>query len=438
VNAVSVVRWSERPLGTRASVVAAALALAVLVVAFEIAKRPAGAVAGSDVGVFESYGSRMLDRELPYRDFRMEYPPAAAAMFVLPGTRVLAGGSTEAASWNLPNEPARRYYRGFTLLVLLLTAAIVVLTAASMRALRRPAYGTVLALGLIALSPLVLERLLTERFDAWPAALTAAAIAAALRDHFRLGGALLGLGAAAKLYPALFLPVLAVAALRLRGIREAVACALSALAVAAAVFVPFAVASLTGTWDSLRLQFQSGLQIESLASSVLVLSGHVLGSPSPSELTTQGAGGGLIRIDLAGPGVATAETVMHVLVVVVVAAIWVGLLRSKRDPRDDLALYAAATLASVLVLGTVLSPQYLVWLLPLVPLVGGWRGAVAILAFAVALVLTDVWIPDTYLEYQDDLGAGPASLLLARNLALLAIPVALLAPGLRLQRYAAA
>jgi hypothetical protein len=58
----------------------------------------------------------------------------------------------------------------------------------------------------------------------------------------------------------------------------------------------------------------------------------------------------------------------------------------------------------------------------------------AILFFVVAAALTHVWIPNGYFEYQDGLPAGPASVLLARNLALLATAVALLLPAAALRR----
>jgi hypothetical protein len=106
----------------------------------------------------------------------------------------------------------------------------------------------------------------------------------------------------------------------------------------------------------------------------------------------------------------------------------VSLSRSRGDAREDLLRYSAATVTIVLVLGTILSPQYVVWLIPLIPLVGGRSGTLAILFFVVAAALTNVWIPDGYFEYQDGLPAGPASLLLARNLALLATGIALLWP----------
>jgi glycosyl transferase family 87 len=437
---VSLARWGDRPLPSQAFIGFVGLALGVVVIAFEVAVRPIESIGGSDVTVYETYGSRMLNGALPYRDFRMEYPPGASPMFLLPATRILAGGSTEGASWSPPNGAARRYYRGFTSFVVLLVGAMVILTAVTLGALRRPAGTVLLSLAVVASSPLLIGQVLLERFDVWPAALTAAALAAAVRERYRLGGMLLGLGAAAKIYPLLLLPVLVIVVIRQRGLREAILVAGTAAAAAAAVFVPFAIASFSDTWESLRVQFAGGLQIESLASSVLVMTAHAgeklsaLGLPSPSDYTTHGAGHGLIRIDLAGPGVGAATAVMSVLLAAVLCLLWVSLARSKHDPREELLRYATATVASVLALGTVLSPQYVVWLIPLVPLVSGRRGTAAILIFVVAAALTNVWIPDRYLEYQGGLGVGPTALLLARNIALLATVVVLLVPGDTLRR----
>jgi hypothetical protein len=265
---------------------------------------------------------------------------------------------------------------------------------------------------------------LPERFDVWPAALTGAALAAAVRGRYRVGGTMLGLGAAAKIYPAVLLPVLVIVAVRRRGVREGVFVFASTVGAVCAVLMPFLVASFSGTWRSLRIQFTGGLQIESLASSLLVIASHV--ADKASNLTTHGAGGGLIRTNLSGPGVGVTTIVLNVLAPAVLCLLWVRLARSKRDAREDLLRYAAGSLATVLVLGTVLSPQYVVWLIPLVPLVGGGRGTAAILLFVLAAVLTNVWIPERYFEYQGNLAAGPASILLARNLALLAVALVLL------------
>jgi hypothetical protein len=429
---VSSTGWLERPPSPRAIVGLVGAALALLVIALAATIRPAESIAGSDITVYATYGTKMLDGELPYRDFAMEYPPGAAAMFVLPATRAVAGGSTDGVSWTPLNSSGRRYYRGFESLVVLLMATIVVLTALTLRAMARPTRTVLLSLAVVALSPLLIGEVLPERFDVWPAALTAAALAASVRERYRVGGTMLGLGAAAKIYPALLLPVLVIVAFRRRGVREAVFVAGAAVGALLAVLVPFFVASFSGTWRSLRIQFTGGLQIESLASSVLVIASHVadklsaLGLPQSSDFTTQGAGGGLIRIDLNGPGVGLTTTVMNVLLPVALCLLWVRLVRSRGDPREDLLRYSAGTFATAFVLGTVLSPQYIVWLIPLVPLVGGRRGTTAVLLFVVAAGLTNVWIPDKYFEYQAELSAGPASILLARNLALLAIALVLL------------
>ncbi len=426
----------KRPAQPRALIALTVGALVALVIAFQMAVRPIESLGGSDVTEYESYGSKMLDGAVPYRDFRMEYPPGASLMFVLPATGVVAGGSTRGVEWSPANAAARRYYRGFTSLVLLQLAAIILLTALTLRAMHRPVWMVALALAVVACSPLLIGRVLTERFDVLPAALSSVALAVAVRGHHRLGGVVMGLGAATKVYPALLVPLLVLAALRQRGAREALLAAAGAIAAATLVILPFALASPSGTWDALRVQFRGGLQIESLASSVLVMTGHAvelltkIGFPPPFHLTTQGAGHGLNRSDLAGAGVEATRTVMNVLLAAALSLLWISAARSRHDPREDLLRYAAATVAILLALGTVLSPQYIVWLIPLVPLVGGRRGTAAmLLLLVVAAALTKIWIPDQYFEFQDSLLAGQGSLLLARNLALLAIALALVLPA---------
>ena len=420
--------WWGRPLSPQALVAAVGVALAVLTVAFavESAARPEYRIAESDLRVYQPYGTRILDGQMPYRDFELEYPPAALPMFVLPATHLLARGPTASANWAPLNDDARRYNRAFGYLVLALTAVMLALVALSLAALRRPAWAVLLALAVVASSPLLFGDVFPGRFDVWPAALAAAALAAAIRGHYRVGGVLVGVGAAAKIYPALLLPVLVIVAARHRGVREAIVSASTAVAGAAAVFLPFLVASFAGTWHSLRAQLGSGLQIESLAASVLVAARHL----GPNlELTNRATGGAVSRSVLVGPGVHETAAAVDVLLAVTLIWLWVSLLRSKADPREDLVRYGAAAIAAVLVLGTVLSPQYVIWLIPLVPLVGGRRGAVAMLMLVIAAALTHVWFPARYVDYENGLDAGPAALLLARNIALLATALVLIAPG---------
>jgi hypothetical protein len=431
-----------RPLGPRGSAAAIALALALFAVAFavEVAIRPGNYIRHSDVPLYSEYGSEIVGGALPYRDFYFEYPPGALPMFALPATRVVALGSTSGASWDPTNAAARRYHRGFVRLVFLLGAAIVVLTALTLAALRRPGRAVALSLAVVSLSPLLIGDVYPERFDVWPAAFTAAALAAAVRGRYKLGGAALGLAAAAKVYPVLLLPVLLIVVVRHRGLREAAFVAATAVGAALAVFLPFAITSFSATWQALRIQFEGGLQVESIGSAVLVLASHAsrklaaMGLPGPFSVVDRAAEHGLSRGVLVGPGTAAATTVLNVLVVVALLWLWVSLLRSGADPREDLVRYAAATVVTAVALGSVLSPQYLIWLVPLVPLVGGRRGAAATLAFAVAAVLTHLWFPWGYFKYTAGLDVGPTTLLLARDLALLATAVVLVLPRRTLDR----
>ena len=74
--------------------------------------------------------------------------------------------------------------------------------------------------------------------------------------------------------------------------------------------------------------------------------------------------------------------------------------------------------------GKVLSPQYLVWLIPLVPLV---RSRSAQVLFVAALVLTQVEFPARYWQLAHDLRPSIAVVVLARDLVLVALAALLTA-----------
>jgi hypothetical protein len=429
-------RLRRRMAESRVLIATVAAGLGAVAVAFGAyaAIRPADD-SGQDLPIYEEYASMTLDGQMPYRDFAIEYPPGALPMFLLP---TVMFGDARDAHWSPPNDAGRRYHRAFDSLVVLLTAAMVTLTAVSLAALRRRPRVRAIALAVVASSPLLIGHVFVERYDVWPAALTAVALAAGVRGRYRLGGAALGLGAAAKVYPALLVPVLVIVAARRRGIRESIMSAACAVAAAVFVFLPFAIASWPGTRAMLRNQLGGGLQVETLASSTLVMTQHVarwLGLPSRGDLTVGPEEHGLGRAVLEGAGIDATTQTLHVLLVVVLCVLWLALARSKNDPREDLVRYSALSVAAALVLGTVLSAQYVTWLVPLIPLVAGRRGTAATLCFVTAAALTHAWFPsDAYGSYLRDFDPGATSPLLARNLALLATALALAVPGRRAAR----
>ena len=94
--------------------------------------------------------------------------------------------------------------------------------------------------------------------------------------------------------------------------------------------------------------------------------------------------------------------------------------------RDRFVRFAVAAVCGFVAFDKVLSPQYLLWLIPLVPLVRGTRGLAATGLLTVACVLTQVWFPQRYFAYADDFHL--AWVVLARDLVLVALFLVLVTP----------
>jgi hypothetical protein len=87
--------------------------------------------------------------------------------------------------------------------------------------------------------------------------------------------------------------------------------------------------------------------------------------------------------------------------------------------------WSAAALVAFVALGKVLSPQFLIWLVPLVALVAGVRGLRATALLALAAALTQLWFPYRYWELALEFDPLASGLVLARDLVLVALLVVL-------------
>jgi hypothetical protein len=358
-----------------------------------------------DTPIYQGYGKKILDGKVPYRDFPVEYPPAALPVFVLPA---LADDDD--------------YGSAFELLMWTCAVAAIVLLAATLSAAGAGAVRLYAATAFAGIAPLLLGSVILTRFDLWPAALATGALAALVRGRDRLGLGVLGLATAAKLYPAVLLPVALVWVARRRGSREAAVALGVFSAVVVAIVLPFAILSPGGVADSLTTQLDRPLQIESLGAAIL-LAAHQLGLYDPTVVSTHGSQ------NLSGSlpdALAATETGLQLAALV---AVWILFARGRPDRERLLVASAAATVAFI-AFGKVLSPQFLIWLLPLVPLVGGSTGIAACWVFAGALVTTQLWFPHRYWHI---VALEPTGwLVLIRDLllvALLALLVAAIRPG---------
>jgi hypothetical protein len=96
--------------------------------------------------------------------------------------------------------------------------------------------------------------------------------------------------------------------------------------------------------------------------------------------------------------------------------------------RERLVRFAAAAVVAFTALGKVLSPQFLIWLVPLVPLVAGRRGLAASALLGLALVLTQLWFPFRYWDFALRFDETVSWLVLARDLVLVGVLVVLAIP----------
>lgn len=386
--------------------VGAVLSCVLLAVSFYVLQRWLERGHISDVPLYRHYARLIRAGGVPYRDFAYLYPPASLPAVLLPAY----------LPWSYPTA--------FAVLMGVCAAACVVVAATGLRAVGASGVRTVGALLLIGVSPLVLGSLFDTRFDLWPTLLALAAIVALLRERSLLTGGLIGLGFAAKLWPGVLLPLAVVYLWRRSSRGAAIRTVAAFVVVVAACFLPFAFLAPRGLEESLRFQLERPLQVESLAAAVLMAARHwgltaTLVTVNGSRHTGQ---------FLKGADTVLAANLSTVLEVAAVAGIWIAFASRRRIGQDDLLAAAAATLAALVAFDKVLSPQYLIWLVPFVALVRGRPGMAAGALLLVTLGLTQTWFPWHYLRLAFDHTAPWLWFLLVRDLALVGLAVVLAWP----------
>ena len=359
-----------------------------------------------DVDLYGTYAEGLLDGRLPYRDVFVEYPPGAFAVLLPPAL--------------VTDEHYRTLFKILMAAVALgglwcVARLLVFLGAGRLR--------LVLALGFVALSPLLLGSVWLNSYDALPAALTVAALLALVLGFAVLGFACLGLAFAAKVYALVLLVPAALYVAARWGWRRVAWCLGGFLAAAALTVAPFLAVSADGVWSSIRSQLERGLHVESLGASVLLVADRL----SLYDATVGSGTTAAKSRDVVGPAADALALASSVIVPVAVVAVWLAFARRRSDA-DRLAVSFAAGVAAVLAFGKVLSPQYAEWLLFLVPLAAGAPGVAAAALAGAAFLLAELWFHhyDRLFDVE-----GSVWLVLLRNLALVACYGVLLSVLLR-------
>ena len=367
-----------------------------------------------DTPLYERYGSAILEGEVPYRDFALEYPPGALPVFAIPA---LAGEADFRSAFEAVH--------GFLGALL---AVIVALALARLGASRERVLVTACVVGL---TPLLLGPVVLTRFDFWPAVLLALSLLAFVYERPRLALGVLAAAATAKLYPLVVLPLALVHVARRYGSGTALRGALVFVLVFAAIVGPFLALSPDGLLDSVRRQTDRPLQIESLAASILHV-GDLAGLYLSAVETSFGSQN---LVGMAPDAAATITTALQVLVVI---CVWVLFVRLGPERCSDIGVFlgaSATVLVAFVALGKVISPQFMIWIVALVPLAlasDRSRGGVppVLWLVALALVLTHLWFPSRYWDLVL-LNGGAAYFVLVRNLVLCALAATLAFAWLR-------
>ena len=362
----------------------------------------------ADTPIYAKYGHAVLGGHVPYRDFGVEYPPGALPVFVLPAAMTPGGGYSS-------------YVIAFQWVMALCGAALAAAVAVVLVRQGRSRRAVAAAVALVGLAPLALGPVVVSRFDLWPAALTGAALAALVGGRGRLAFGVLAVAVAAKLYPAVLVGPALVYVWRRAGRREAVVAGSIFAAVLTVLFLPFLVLAPHGVMTTIIGQASRPLQIESLGSATLIALHHIGGF----IVSVQSSHGSQ---NLGGSAAATAAVVQGIVQPAAILLAWLWFVRGPSTDTRFLRACAAAVAAFV-ALGKVLSPQFLLWLLPVVPLVRGRRGVAAGLLLGCALALTQLWFPYRYMAFAYSFDPVSSWLVLARDLVLVGLLAVLVWPA---------
>lgn len=317
-----------------------------------------GTAALHDDRIYFDYASRALAGAVPYRDYPVEYPPFAVPLFVIP--RLAA--------------PRFEIYVFWFAAEMLLFDMLAVYLVARHTAAREGLAKIQGRLAWYTASFAALYPVIGSRYDMAPAAVAFAAALSWYGGRPVVGGALTAAGTLLKIFPAV---VALPAALfestdrRSMGRRGLLTFGVATLAGGGAWYA-------LGGAASVMYHAGRGLQIETTWAGLLMLVDKVFG-------IALGWRASHTSVELVAPG---AAALAALAVPVQIAALGGVAWQCWRSGTQEPLRWAAAAILAFILPGKVLSPQYLIWLVPFVPAIGGPVGGPARWLFVIACAAT--------------------------------------------------
>ena len=343
-----------------------------------------------DVRAYHEYATKIVNGEVPYRDFAVEYPIGALPFFLIPR---LVASSLGAYRW------------AFAVEMIAIDAWLSWMVAErSERTVGRKRGLAWYTVGLASLGALPIAR-----FDLAPAALAFAAAMAWGKGKGGLGGVTAGIGGLVKLFP-----IVVAAPAWFRGSRRGVLAMIGIVIVGAGAWAGLGGA---GTFRSLRYHSGRGLEIESLYAGVLMMLARPMGISLAHDFNHS-------SVELIAPG---AKGFAAVAPAIQIAAIFGVLVACQKGGQEGVPRSAGACVLGFALFGKVLSPQYLLWILPFVASLDGRGGRWGRPLFVAAGILTSLiyfWAGVGLLEFHP----LAVAILNARNALLVAMFVTMIVP----------
>lgn len=347
-----------------------------------------------DVNLYQGVVRDLLSGTLPYRDRVFEYPPYVLPILLLP---------------RLFGEDAYpTVFMGLALLVDWLMKFLLLKVA-----LRNPdRLRSLLPLASYCLAVPFLRHFLLQRYDLWPALISLLAVWLFCSERYKLSGLCIAAGIGVKLYPVVFVPVLFVLAARQKKGRAFTTGLITGL-------LPMALLSfILPWWRFAQFHGARGLQCESIYASILWLGKHL-------ELAELNWVFEKAWFEVQGPLASAILPWARILfAAAVVLSVAITTVAAARMPRPSAARVARLLLVPLLgfvAWNQVLSPQFLVWILPLAALASLEGNRWPVVLLVPATIMTPIIYPSWYGDYGTGLSLFETSVLVLRNLMLIGV-----------------
>lgn len=309
----------------------------------------------SATGLYFDYASQIINGKMPYLDFNLEYPPFSLLFFILPRLGV--------SSW----KAFSTLYQVEVLVCVLIGLWLVYSIA------RRLGKAPWKLMAVYTAAILVIGPITGQQYDIFPAVMTLASVYLFWLGKTRSSWALLALGTMTKLYPAVIVPVFLIYYIKNRQYRQMWLGLITFTLIILVLLAPFLIISPESIWNLISYHSERGIQFESTYSAFL-LAADELGLVSVGLIFSYGSW------NLVGP---LADTLAGISTYLLVAALFFAywfIYRQVRPGKSQftrLGAYSLLLISIVLITSKVFSPQYLIWLVPIMPLIfNRWRQAV--------------------------------------------------------------